>query len=110
MARPLGAQNKDKPFREALRMEVAAAGDDHKELRRLARSLLELAGNGDIQAIREVADRLDGRPAAESTVTVNDGRDKMSDAELRALIAAAVAGTVSGGNGAAKSDDPIITH
>ena len=27
----------DKPFREALRMEIAAAGPDHKKLRRIAR-------------------------------------------------------------------------
>ncbi len=63
--RPVGAQNKDKPFREALRMELAALGeDDPKTLRRLARKLLETAIKDDgLQAIKEVADRLDGKPA-----------------------------------------------
>ena len=37
LACPLGAQNKDKPFREALRMELAEAEDDHKGPRRIAR-------------------------------------------------------------------------
>ena len=44
-------------------MEVLAAGDDHKALRRIARKLLEQAYTGDIAAIKEVADRLDGKVA-----------------------------------------------
>lgn len=66
MARPAGSPNKDKPFRDALRMELAKLGDeDPKALRGLARRLLELASSGDqsLTAIKEVADRLDGKPA-----------------------------------------------
>ena len=66
MARPAGSPNKDKPFRDALRMEIAALGDeDPKALRGLARRLLEMASAGDqsLAAIKEVADRLDGKPA-----------------------------------------------
>ena len=63
--RPQGAQNKDKPFRDALRLEIAALGeDDPKALRSLARKLLDTASKDDgLAAIREVADRLDGKPA-----------------------------------------------
>jgi hypothetical protein len=67
--RPVGAQNKDKPFRDALRMELAEIGDDHKALRRIARNLIKLAGgesemlDGGLGAIKEIADRLDGKPA-----------------------------------------------
>lgn len=61
MARPKGSENKDKPFREALRMEIAEAGDSPKSLRSVARALLEKAATGDVQAIKEVADRLDGK-------------------------------------------------
>lgn len=73
MARPLGAQNKDKPFRDALRLEIAALGeDDPKSLRRLARRLLETASGVDgLQAIKEVADRLDGKPAQ----SIENGED-----------------------------------
>lgn len=58
-------KGKDKPFREALRMEIAALGDDDpKALRGLARNLLAIASGSDgLQAIREIADRLDGKPA-----------------------------------------------
>jgi hypothetical protein len=58
-------KGKDKPFRDALRMEIAALGDDDpKALRGLARNLLTLASGADgLQAIREIADRLDGKPA-----------------------------------------------
>lgn len=61
--RPPGAQNKDKPFRQALRMELAAAGEDLRRLRTIARALLDKAEAGDVASIKEVADRLDGRPA-----------------------------------------------
>jgi hypothetical protein len=65
MARPKGSENKDKPFREALRMELALLGeDDPKALRGLARKLLATAAADDgLAAIKEVADRLDGKPA-----------------------------------------------
>ena len=42
-------------------MEIAAAGDDHKALRRIARPLLAEAYNGNIAAIAMIADRLDGK-------------------------------------------------
>lgn len=61
MGRPNGSENKDKPFREALRMEIANAGEDHKALRRVASALIDKAASGDVPAIREIADRLDGK-------------------------------------------------
>ena len=66
MGRPPGALNKGKPFRNALRMEIAALGEDHKTLRDIARNLITLAGRGEkeaLSAIREIADRLDGKSA-----------------------------------------------
>lgn len=76
--RPPGSQNKDKPFATALRMELAALEDgDPRSLRGLARKLLSSAADGDntLAAIKEIADRLDGKPAQESTVTIDDKRD-----------------------------------
>ncbi len=61
-ANPKG--NNGKPFRVALRMELAAAGDDHKELREIARNLIKLAKLAEtaaLPAIKEVADRTDGK-------------------------------------------------
>jgi NADPH-dependent ferric siderophore reductase len=71
-------KGKDKPFADALRMEIAAAGEDHKALRAIARNLIDLAQKPDIAAlpaINAIADRLDGKPAQESTVTIDDKRD-----------------------------------
>jgi hypothetical protein len=65
MANPRG-QQRDKPFRDALRMEIAAAGEDQKILREIARNLLFLAATPTkdaIPAIIQVGDRLDGKPA-----------------------------------------------
>jgi len=51
----------EKPFRDALRMQLKEAGDDHKALRIIAAKLIEKAQEGDMQAIKELADRTDGK-------------------------------------------------
>jgi hypothetical protein len=59
-------KGKEKPFADALRMELAAAGEDHKALRVIARNLIALASKEDkeaMPAIKEVADRVDGKVA-----------------------------------------------
>ena len=61
MANPRG-QQRDKPFRDALRMEIAAAGEDHKALGRWLERYCKAAA-GDVDAIREVGDRMDGKVA-----------------------------------------------
>ncbi len=44
-------------------MEIKAAGDDHKALRKIAAALLAKAANGDVPAINSLADRTDGKVA-----------------------------------------------
>ena len=61
--RRLLGQQRDKLFREALRMQLAQAGENLKALREIADVLITEAKAGNIQAIRELADRLDGKPA-----------------------------------------------
>jgi len=53
----------EKPFADALRMEIKTAGADHQQLRAIARKLLDKAEAGDMHAINCLADRLDGKPA-----------------------------------------------
>lgn len=54
-------QIRAKPFREALMMELAAAGEDHKALRKVAQALIAKAMEGDITAAKELIDRVDGK-------------------------------------------------
>jgi hypothetical protein len=44
-------------------MELAAAGDNMKKLREIARVHIARCEAGDMQALKELADRLDGKPA-----------------------------------------------
>src|SRR3954449_12179233 len=78
MGRPIGSVNREKPFNDALR--IALRGDPLR-LRRIAEKLAEKAEEGDLAAIRELADRLDGKPTQ-----VVDRRDapveELTDAEL----------------------------
>lgn len=87
---PLGRRS-EKPFADALRMELAAAGSDQRALRAIARNLINLAqepSKDAMPAISAIADRLDGKPAQESTVTIDDKRDiqEFSDEELLLLL------------------------
>jgi len=58
MGRPIGSVNKVKPFRDAL--FVALKGRPGA-LRRMAERLIEGAEGGNLTAIKEVADRVDGK-------------------------------------------------
>lgn len=100
--RPKGATNKDKPFAEALRLELNAAGEDHKALRKIAAKVILMAENGDMQAINAIADRLDGKPAQESTVTFDDKREATD--WTRAELVAFLNERRTGGDGTAEAD------
>jgi ribosomal protein L18E len=96
--RTLGSVNvkSEKPFGEALRMELAAAGDSHRELRLIARNLITLARAGEagsLQAIREIADRLDGKPKSEAEVSLGTAiARELTDDDLAAIAVGAAIG------------------
>jgi hypothetical protein len=100
---PLGRRG-EKPFLDALRLEIAAAGENHYALRRIARNLLKMAQQPSLKALPAVmalADRLDGKPAQESMLTVEkrDATD-WSRAELVAFLNDAAGGRgISQANG-----------
>lgn len=76
---PLGNKNnvKNKPFADAIQRAIAQ--DDGKRLRAIAEALLTKAAGGNIMAIKELADRTDGKAIqqmqlsgdAESPLTIN---------------------------------------
>jgi len=71
-------QQRDKPYREALRLELAAAGEDMKKLREIARAHISRCEAGDMQAIKELADRLDGKPMQLLEQSGPDGRPQLT--------------------------------
>lgn len=66
MGGPIGSLNRQKPFADALRMEIWA-GNDPRHLRAIARKLFEKALDGDLQAIREIADKREARAESNRT-------------------------------------------
>ena len=71
----------EKPFRDALRLEIAEAGENSKALRNIAKKLIAQAEAGDMQAIKEFADRLDGKAVQQLDVdaTVRSIEDVIGD-------------------------------
>lgn len=66
-----GAKRSGK-WREML--ERAITQDDGKRLRAAAEALLDAAASGDLPAIKELADRLDGKPSQQIVATDDEGR------------------------------------
>lgn len=54
---------KSKPFREAIQRALEEAGDDKASLQAVATALVGKALMGDVPAIKELADRMDGKVA-----------------------------------------------
>jgi hypothetical protein len=91
------AQQRDKLMREALLMELQREdkidGIPVRRLRRVANALIHKALDGDVAAIREINDRIDGKVAQQQIVSGDaenplaiTGND-MSDIELARRLA-----------------------
>ena len=66
----------DKPWSDALRLAALRESDDQDGttyLHKIAEQCVLAAVKGDIQAIKEIGDRLDGKAKQESDVTVRNG-------------------------------------
>ena len=96
MGRPIGSVNREKPFNDALR--VALKRDPHR-LPRIAEKLAEKAEEGDLAAIREIADRLDGKP----TQVIDRG-----DVSIHELSRAELHLIASGGLAPANAPKPLL--
>lgn len=80
MAAPKGNVNalRNRPFAEAINRAIAQ--DDGQRLRAIAEALLTKAADGDISAIREFADRVDGKviQGIEAAITLNPIADLLN--------------------------------
>lgn len=92
--RPKGAWS-DKAFRDALRIAVLEKHEGTTKLRKLAEQLVTAGLSGDVAAIKEVADRLDGKAKQQTDLTITDNRlvarlpeKAASDEEWAAEVAA----------------------
>ncbi len=74
----------EKSWRDAIRVAVTRDGDDKKTKRLLllADKLVEAGLAGDISALREIGDRLDGKPAQTIDATINDERSVIRSPEV----------------------------
>ena len=79
--RPVGATNKDKPFRAALVRALGIADNNPEKLDKLAEALIAKAKTGDVAALREVSDRLDGKVA--QALVGDDGSEPIT---LRTIV------------------------
>jgi hypothetical protein len=94
---PLGRLPGEKQFTDQLRLVLAEPVDRKdpqsvRKMRRIAEKLAECAMNGEGWAICQVADRLDGKPAQDSNVSIEDRRpEELTDEELMAIAAGGLA-------------------
>ena len=79
MGRPVGSLNREKPFRTALQM---ALRERPQSLRLIANRMIDKAEEGDLHSIRELVDRLDGRPVQAIDRPEVLIVDQLSDEEL----------------------------
>lgn len=103
MAAPINnvGGRKDKHWRDALMVAIKRTDPDGRTvLSKIAQKVVEAAMEGDMQAIKEIGDRIDGKAPQSLDVTTRHEQpiNELSDAELSALIATRRAG----GNGVAE--------
>lgn len=108
-----GGRPKDKPWADALRQAVYREDADGKRrLLKIADQCAAAAESGDMAAIREIGDRLDGKPAQESTVTIDDKRDATdwNRGELVALLSDAKDGSAGASEAPGRLGKPDRVH
>ena len=86
---PFGRMVRQKPFQTALMMELLRDGPDMPRLRRAINQVLDKAAEGDLEAVKFIADRTDGRAKQEIETTLNDRAniESMTTEEIEQRIA-----------------------
>ena len=92
MGRPIGSMNRQKPFTDMLRVALLSGGG--RRLRIIAERLAEKAEQGDLAAIQQIADRLDGK-CAQVIERGGVSVEMLSDLELYAIARGEPSGATS---------------
>jgi signal transduction histidine kinase len=92
----------EKQFFDALNRVLKDGKDSTARLRRIVGNLVSAAEDGEQWAIKEVADRLDGKPGQTTDVTVHENR---SMAEITRQELAVILGVEGAGSGGTSSED-----
>ena len=82
---PGGGKGQEKIWRGAVARAVMRLDGDARALERLADKLIAKGKSGDVAALREIGDRLDGRPAQDLTIKADATEEFL--AALRAISA-----------------------
>ena len=90
MAGNANSGRREQYFLTALLMELKSAGKDMPQLRNIARQLISQAEQGDLAAIREFLDRLDGKPmqAIEHSGEIESTSREQREAAIAAALKA----------------------
>jgi len=87
MAAPLGNQNavKNRPWQDAINRALARFGEGSYDggLNALADELIIKCKDGDLTALKELGDRLEGKPAQAVTVGNEEGETFKTETTLR---------------------------
>ena len=97
-----------KPFRDALMAEIKSAGEDYRSLRLVARGLLRVAQRGNVAAIKEVADRIDGK--VPQALVADEGSGPIVLQVVRYVVDQPPQVIDITPDSAPKQDEPIITN
>lgn len=106
-----GHKHSSKPrlFEQTLRRAIAQ--DDGAKVRACIDKMLDLAAAGEAWAVRELADRLDGKAAQSITITDKGDAQDLSTEEILERIAAIRRGITAGTAGPQTSgDEPSSVH
>ena len=95
MAAPLGNKNGAKSNRLVGDMLKRVAAQNPEKLRKACEKLLDKMEDGDINAFREFADRVDGKSvqSTEMTLTAGSSAERLNDDELANIATGSSAGT-----------------
>lgn len=76
----------EKPFTDALRFQLAKAGDNQHAVRKIAQIVIDKALEGDEWAIDRIWDRLDGKVAQQVDATIDARVSNISSEEMDARM------------------------